>query len=34
MPLIATVEELIFFKKRALAVAEEVFAKAGRKWIS
>jgi len=31
IPLIGTVEELIFLKKRALAVAEEVFAKAGAK---
>ena len=31
IPLIGTVEELIFLKKRASAVAEEVFAKAGAK---
>ncbi len=31
LPLIGTVEELIFLKKRALTVAEEVFAKAGAK---
>jgi len=31
IPLIGTVEELIFLKKRALAVAEEVFGKAGAK---
>jgi len=31
IPLIGTVEELSFLKKRALAVAEEVFAKAGER---
>jgi pyruvate,orthophosphate dikinase len=31
IPLIGTVEELAFLKKRALAVAEEVFKKAGQK---
>ena len=31
IPLVGTVEELAYLKKRALAVAEEVFKKAGRK---